>query len=87
MVDDMKVADIDYSYGFSNGSPTGDPHHENSDWTKIQDIACFTHNDPSVCEFIVYIVHEELYKHLSDDFKEECKQTREAGFKYACFWA
>ena len=88
MIYDMKVASIDYAYGFANGSPNDDdPHHENSDWSKIQDICCFTTTDDSCCEFIVHLKAVVDSPDLSEDFNRECRDALEAGFDYACFYA
>ena len=80
MVQDMKVAQIEYAYGFVDEDGV-----ESKDWHDIQEICCFGHKE--ACEFIVYIVHDELYSGMSEQFQEECKGARDAGYKYACFYA
>jgi hypothetical protein len=82
---DMKVANIEYAYGF------GDPEDPKSDWNKIQDICCFKHVE--ACEFIVYLgpnfeYRQEILKaDMSLDFVQECNRASSMGYEYACFYA
>jgi len=91
-VDDMEVANTDIG-GFD---PESSSHiHE---W--IENNACFTHTDPHVYEFIVYIgsisndgrtVH--TFRNIGGDWDptpEELipaiKEAHEHGYKYICFY-
>ena len=95
-VTDMKVCQIPYDECFDLGSPNDDdPHHPDSDWSKIQKVCCFSHRE--YCEFIVYLgceefsLKERLEKFvevgMSGEFLKECTNAIEAGYKYACFYA
>ena len=78
-MENMKVAQIEYAEGFGAGK------EESKDWHDIKEICCFEHKE--ACEFIVCIVHDELYSGMSEEFQGECKRAREAGYKYVCFYA
>lgn len=90
-MEDMKVAEIEYSKGFIDHSTK----EESSDWKLIQEISSFSHE--SACEFIVFIGTEETQHQdrlewfqnngMSFQFLKEVELAQKAGFYYACFYA
>lgn len=94
MLGDMKVYAVGYNGHWENGSPDGDPHHKDSDWSKIQEVCCFSHKD--ACEFIVYLGEDpqsikwslEAFnkKGLSEEFVLKCIEAIQNGYRYICFY-
>lgn len=85
-MEDMKVAQIEYSRWGDEKSPT-------SNWSLIQKHGCFSHAE--ACEFIIHLGDKDYFKErvkdltdfgFSKDFITLCKKANEQGFKYACFY-